>query len=244
YKVTAQTFTNMKADQINENYVKKLASLEDKAFDSAGALDAAAGKLLEKKEYTSIRANLHKHSAIPGKYVPGTNQFDHGLGGGDVNGDGRLDVICTGGWWEQPEKPDGKTPWKFHPARIGEPCADMYAFDVDGDGVPDVLSSSAHGMGIWWHKQIKGKDGKPSSFRTEALFPKLVSQTHAMVMADINGDKLMDFVTGKRWWAHGPSGDVNPNDPARVYWFEAKKSKDGLISFTPHEIDNDSGIGT
>jgi hypothetical protein len=118
----------------------------------------------------------------------------------------------------------------------------MYAVDVDGDGVADVLSSSAHGIGIWWHRQIRGKDG--SAFRTMDLFPRLVSQTHAMVMADVNGDGVLDFVTGKRWWAHGAKGDVNPNDPARLFWFQAVRNKDGMLSFTPHEIDNDSGVGT
>src|SRR5438094_633755 len=54
----------------------------------------------------------------PGKPVPGTFRFSHGLGAGDINGDGRLDVITTGGWWEQPAKDDGK-PWKFHPANLG-----------------------------------------------------------------------------------------------------------------------------
>ena len=61
---------------------------------------------------------------------------------------------------------------------------------------------------------------------------------------DINGDGLKDLVTGKRWWAHGPKGDADPNAPAVLYWFEAKKDKDGIITFTPHEIDDDSGIGT
>ena len=75
------------------------------------------------------------------------------------------------------------------------------------------------------------------------LFPKLVSQTHALHLVDINGDGLKDLVTGKRWWAHGPNGDADPKAPAKIYWFEAKK-KDGIISFTPHEIDDDSGIGT
>ena len=60
-----------------------------------------------------------------GKSIPGTQQFSHGLGVGDINGDGRLDVICTGGWWEQPAKDDDK-PWKFHPADLGDACADMY----------------------------------------------------------------------------------------------------------------------
>ena len=39
----------------------------------------------------------------PDKGTPGTQRFAHGLGVGDLNGDGRADVICTAGWWEQPE---------------------------------------------------------------------------------------------------------------------------------------------
>jgi hypothetical protein len=179
---------------------------------------------------------------LPGKPAPGSFRFDHGLGVGDVNGDGRLDVIVTGGWWEQPARVENK-PWTFHPATLGPACADMYAVDVDGDGKADILASSAHNYGIWAHLQRPGKDGHPSFLRKD-LFPKLFSQSHAMHFVDINGDGLKDLVTGKRWWAHGPRGDADPMAPAVVYWFEAKKSSDGMISFTPHEIDNDSGIGT
>jgi hypothetical protein len=178
-----------------------------------------------------------------GKEIPGTQRFSHGLGVGDVNGDGRMDVICTGGWWEQPEKQDGKTPWKFHPANLGAACADMFATDLDGDGKPDVISSSAHNFGIWSYLQKSGKGSDPS-FLKQDLFPKVVSQTHAMNFVDINGDGLKDMVTGKRWWAHGKTGDADPNSPPTLYWFEAKKSADGIITFTPHLIDDDSGIGT
>jgi hypothetical protein len=182
--------------------------------------------------------------SMPGREIPGTQRFSHGLGVGDVNGDGRLDVICTGGWWEQPASSDGKTPWKFHPARLGDACADMFAFDLDGDGKPDVISSSAHNYGIWWYQQKPSdKDGNPVFLRND-LFPRLFSQSHAMHLVDINGDGLKDLVTGKRWWAHGPKGDANPNDPAVLYWFEAKKDKNGMTHFTPHLIDSDSGIGT
>jgi hypothetical protein len=180
--------------------------------------------------------------SAPGKEVPGTRRFSHGLGVGDVNGDGRPDVICTGGWWEQPERDDGK-PWKFHPAGLGPECADMFAYDVDGDGKPDVISSSAHNYGIWWHQQRSPGTGEGGFVRHD-LFPKLFSESHAMHCVDINGDGLRDLVTGKRWWAHGPDGDVDPNDPAVLYWFEARKSADGLVQFEPHQIDNDSGIGT
>ena len=65
-----------------------------------------------------------------------------------------------------------------------------------------------------------------------------------MHCVDINGDGLKDLVTGKRWWAHGPKGDADPNAPAVLYWFEARKGSDGVTSFTPHQIDDDSGIGT
>ena len=57
------------------------------------------------------------------------------------------------------------------------------------------------------------KDGDPT-FLKHDLFPKLVSQTHALHFVDINGDGLKDLVTGKRWWAHGPKGDADPNAPA------------------------------
>ena len=178
----------------------------------------------------------------PGHEVPGTFKYAHGLGVGDINGDGKLDVICTAGWWEQPAQDVGR-PWKFHPATLGDACADMHVLDLDGDGKPDVISSSAHNYGIWWYQQRPGGNGNPA-FLKHDLFPKLFSQSHALHLVDINGDGLKDLVTGKRWWAHGPKGDVNPNDPAVLYWFEAKKDPGRLTRFIPHQIDSDSGIGT
>jgi hypothetical protein len=173
----------------------------------------------------------------PGKEVPGTFMYSHGLGVGDVNGDGRPDVICTGGWWEQPAKDTGE-PWTFHAANLGDACADMFAYDMDGDGKADILSSSAHKFGIWWHQQRSGTE-----FIRHDLFKDLVSETHAMHFVDINGDGLKDLVTGKRWWSHGRA-EPGSDKASMLYWFEARKDKDGMTTFHPHEIDNDSGIGT
>jgi hypothetical protein len=179
----------------------------------------------------------------PGKEVPGTQRYSHGLGVGDVNGDGRLDVICTGGWWEQPASGAASTePWKFHPANLGQACADMHTYDVDGDGSPDIISSSAHKFGIWWHQQ-RPSNGADPVFLTHDLFKDLFSESHALHCVDINGDGLKDLVTGKRWWSHGRN-EPGSNLPAVLYWFEAKRDKDGMIQFIPHLIDSDSGIGT
>ena len=181
--------------------------------------------------------------STPGKEIPGTRKFSHGLGVGDLNGDGRKDVLCTGGWWEQPAKADGKTPWAFHPANLGEACADMYAYDVDGDGKADVLSTSAHKFGIWYHKQRPAdKFGNPA-FEKVVLFPKLVSETHAAHLTDIDGDGRPDLVTGKRWWSHGKS-EPGSDGPAAIYWLKNTKGADGIATFTPMTIDEDSGIGT
>jgi hypothetical protein len=180
--------------------------------------------------------------STPGNEIPCTQRFSHGLGVGDMNGDGRPDVICTAGWWEQPKNVSDQS-WAFHPAKLGGPAADMHAYDLDGDGKMDVLSSSAHNFGIWWHQQRVGTDGK-AAFVEHVLFKDLVSQTHALMCADFNGDGLKDFVTGRRWWAHGPKGDAGADGPGSLYWFEAKKAADGVVGFVPHLIDDDSGVGT
>jgi hypothetical protein len=77
----------------------------------------------------------------------------------------------------------------------------------------------------------------------------LPSATHAMHCVDIDGDGLKDLVTGRRVWAHAPNlkgggGDAGVNDPASLYWFRASKGKDGVTTFIPELIDDDSGVGT
>jgi hypothetical protein len=188
--------------------------------------------------------------SAPGKEVAGTQRYSHGMGIGDVNGDGRLDVMTSGAttgglgaWWEQPASADGKTPWTQHPLQAPDACADMFVWDMDGDGKNDVISTSAHRFGIWWHKQRPGAEGGEPSFQKMDIFPKLVSETHAAHFKDIDGDGRPDLITGKRWWSHGKN-EPGSSDAAMLYWLKNTKGPDGMTMFTPMEIDNDSGIGT
>lgn len=166
----------------------------------------------------------------------GVYRYSHGLGVGDINGDRRNDVIIRTGYWQAPADPRQPN-WKFVPANLGDECAQMQVYDVNGDGRNDVISSSAHRIGVWLHEQQP--DGK---FVTRTI-DESFSQSHSLELADINGDGLKDIVTGKRFWAHGPTGDVKPDDPAVVVWFELRR-KGREVRWIKHDIDNDSGVGT
>jgi hypothetical protein len=240
YELRPQALKALAADKVPDAVTAKLDPLKGKAFLSSKDLLAEAGKLLTPEEIKAFGGKLTKHTAVAGKVIPGTHRFAHGLGAGDVNGDGRLDVIVPQGWWEQPAEGRAATaPWTWHAAKLGDACADMFAFDVDADGTPDVISSAAHRTGVWWHKQAKSAAG--SDFKTN-LITKEFSQTHAMHFVDVNGDGKKDLVTGKRWWAHGPKGDDNPNASPVLYWIEIKPA--ATPEFVFHQIDDDSGIGT
>ena len=179
------------------------------------------------------------HKIDPGPKAPGTERYSHGLGVGDINGDGRNDVLFTTGWWEAPADRT-KENWTFHKADLGPDCADMLVYDVDGDGDADVISSSAHAYGIWWHEQ-KPSDGGSAFVQHEIA--KDWSQSHAMILADMNGDGLLDIVTGKRHLAHN-GGDPGAKDPAVMYWYELRRPEKGKVEFVPHKFDDSSGVGT
>jgi hypothetical protein len=177
-----------------------------------------------------------KLTQVSEKGVPMARKYYHGFGRGDVDGDKINDIVTPDGWWKGPESKGSEGPWKFTAARLGGPAAHMLVYDLDGDGDADVLSTAAHQLGMWWHEQT------PDGFKQHDI-SKDFSQTHAVCYLDLNGDGLTDFVTGKRYWAHGPKGDVDPLAPAKLAWFELAR-KDGKPTWTEHLIDDDSGVGT
>ncbi len=175
-------------------------------------------------------------------------KFTHGIGWGDVNGDGRNDLLVAKGWYEQPADINSTAPWAFHAADFGNGGAQMYVYDVNGDGKPDVITSiQAHGYGLAWFEQKD--DGKfekhliVGAKAAESPYAVHFSQPHALFMADVDGDGLPDLITGKRHFAHHSHGDVEPLAPSVLYWFQLVR-KDGKAEFVPHLIDDASGVGT
>ncbi len=125
------------------------------------------------------------------------HQFYHGEGAGDINGDGRLDLILNEAWYEQPASRDAE--WKRHEFKFGDKGgAQMLAMDVDGDGDGDndvITAIDAHGWGLAWFEQVK-VDGQISfekhlimGTRDEmAKYGVAFTQPHAITLADIDGD--------------------------------------------------------
>jgi hypothetical protein len=188
---------------------------------------------------------------------PGQPKNVHGMGGvGDINGDGRADIVTASGWYEQPAKAD-TTPWAFHPYDFAVATTEMGVYDVNGDGLADVVASlSVHNWGLAWFEQKKGADGITfvrhdifGDYSTSATNAGGVvfSEAHAARFADMDGDTIPDLVIGKRYWSHlenynGP----DPYGPPVIYIFKTVRDAKapGGARFVPELVHNRSGVGS
>ena len=154
------------------------------------------------------------------------------------------------GWFEQPASRDGDPKWMLHKFDFTKAGgADMFAYDVDGDGDADIITSlAAHEYGLAWFEQVQ--ENGESTFRRHLImgskpdenrYGVLFSELHSVALADIDGDGLKDIVTGKTYYSHhkqAPMWDAG----AVVYWFKLVRTKSG-VDWVPFRADTESGIG-
>jgi hypothetical protein len=179
----------------------------------------------------------------------GTFMYYHGLGAGDVNSDGRLDVMIPHGWWEAPEQRTSGL-WQFHPWSLSKnnqgnplPAANLFAIDLDLDGDNDIVMSCAHQYGVWWFENPGGDFTGDFKYH---LIDESFSQSHALALVDLQGDGVPTFVTGKRYYAHNGKLDPGENEPVVMMTYGVLRERGQPPRFERQEIDagKDTGIGT
>jgi hypothetical protein len=192
----------------------------------------------------------------------------HGLGFGDVNADGRPDLLERGGAWLQ--QPGGtwnqtvcpgngcgwvKTTLYDGAAGDNRGGSHMYSFDVDGDGDADIISADwAHGWGLAWYEQTAPLQftkhqisGSNSAADLAKYGPVVFSEPHSFQVIDMDGDGVPDLVTGKERFAHPlDQNDPDPQGTPYLYVFKTIRNKPsvaGSVTFEPHLVDNVAGVG-
>ncbi len=162
--------------------------------------------------------------------------YGHGIGAGDVNHDGRNDIVTPEGWLEAPADPR-QGGWTFHPEFKLGTTSFIYVMDVNGDGLPDLITGYGHNYGVFWMEQ------RPDHTWVKHMIDESWSQPHAITLVDLNGDGKKDILTGKRYMAHD-GHDPGEREPLGIYWYEYRRSEDGkTVEWSRHVIDFSSRAG-
>lgn len=164
----------------------------------------------------------------------------HGLGVGDVNGDGKKEIITQDGLYRSTSKHE----WKWIPiyvydenGTVSNGLGDVFKIVVENncENNPLLFSTSPHGFGFWYWR-VKKCD-EEGIFLEKKKICDDVSQLHNIMSLKV--DDTIFVCTGKRKYAHGKKGDVDQEGKAKLLLFQIDKQGREHLEI----IDDNSGAG-
>jgi dienelactone hydrolase len=141
----------------------------------------------------------------------------HGIGVGDINGDGRMDIVGRSGWAEAPKDPR-KDRWIWHADfDLDQASIPILVVDVDGDGLNDIVWCRGHDYGIYWLQQTRTHDNQIKWIKH--TIDSSVAGCHAPLWEDLGGDGKKELIVGRRYLAH-EGKDPGEYDPQAAYRYQ------------------------
>jgi FG-GAP-like repeat len=170
--------------------------------------------------------------------VGGREEDGHGVGMADIDGDGRPDLLSVNGWFRNVDANHDQ--WEWHGDwKLGDAGFPIIGYDVNGDGKLDLIVGQGHGYGLFWLEQ---KGGARARQWTRHNIDESFSQSHALALADIDGDGQPELITGKRYRGHD-GGDPGSYDPLVVYYYKLDR-KTAQFTRIPISMNGSAGVGT
>ena len=221
--------TMWKGEKIGDSYDTEGGAFAD--IDGDGKPDLVLGHYVQQAvlwvDFSGAKPQIHK--------VGGKEQDGHGVGIADIDGDGKADILTTHGWFKQIDAKADK--WEWHADwTLGDTGFPILGYDVNHDGKQDVIYGQGHGYGLYWLEQA----GTPEKrVWVRHTIDESFSQSHALILADIDGDGAPELITGKRYRGHS-GADPGSYDPVVLYAYKLP----GKDQFAAHMAANTDGSKT
>jgi hypothetical protein len=166
-------------------------------------------------------------------------QPEEGLSIGDIDGDGRNEVVCGTHWYKRTGRQESI--WEAHRFAAGYITTKVAIGDIDGDGVNEIVLSEGdpcvygktQGGKLAW---FKPRDDIAALWE-EHVLEDLLLDAHSLQLGDISGSGRLDILVGEVGMVDWET-DAYVRRPPRIVVYENQ----GQASFVRHVVDEGTGI--